>query len=138
MPPRAGLPIVGIDMGAERSWSAAWCLWENGRSECFAVVPGIPDLSERERYDAMPPGMYRQLADDGVLVVEEGVRVTSPQTLIDHLVAAGIQPAVVLCDRFLIGPRCVTPSRAGGPGHSAGDSLVRSNRRHCRLPAADR
>ena len=51
----------------------------------------------------MPPGMYRQLADDGVLVVEEGVRVTSPQTLIDHLVAAGIHPAVVLCDRFLIG-----------------------------------
>ena len=103
VPPRSGRPIVGIDMGAERSWSAAWCLWENGRSECFAVVPGIPDLAERERYDAMPPGMYRQLADDGVLVVEEGVRVTSPQTLVDHLVAAGIQPAVVLCDRFLIG-----------------------------------
>ena len=49
VPPRVGRPIVGLDLGAERSWSAAWCLWQNGRSECYALAPGIPDLAERER-----------------------------------------------------------------------------------------
>ena len=56
VPPREGRPIVGVDLGSERSWSGAWCLWPNGRSECYAVCPGIPDLAERERQDAMPAG----------------------------------------------------------------------------------
>ena len=43
VPARHGRPIVGLDLGAERSWSAAWALWTNGRSECYAVCPGVPD-----------------------------------------------------------------------------------------------
>ncbi len=74
--PREGACVVGIDLGGERSWSAAWCLWENGRSECYAVCPGLPSLEERERQDAMPAGLYRQLAADGVLIVDEGRRVS--------------------------------------------------------------
>ena len=103
VPPRAGRPIVGIDLGSERSWSAAWCLWRNGRSECYAVAPGIPDLAERERADAMPRGLYRKLAADGVLIVDEGLRVSRPATLIDHLLGSGIRPEVVFCDRFMLG-----------------------------------
>ena len=61
VPPRKGHPIVGLDLGSERSWSAAWCLWSNGRTECYAVCPGLPDLAERERQDAMPRGLYRKL-----------------------------------------------------------------------------
>ena len=102
VPPREGRPVVGLDLGSERSWSAAWALWRNGRSECYAVCPGVPDLSERERQDAMPRGLYRRLAADGVLLVDEGLRVSRPATLIDHLVSVGIRPAVMLCDRFLI------------------------------------
>ena len=102
VPPREGRPIVGLDLGASRSWSAAWCLWRNGRSECYAVCPGIPDLAERERADAMPRGLYRKLADDGVLVVDEGLRVSRPATLIDHLLGFGIRPEVVYCDRFAL------------------------------------
>ena len=103
VPPRVGRPIVGLDLGAERSWSAAWCLWQNGRSECYALAPGIPDLAERERQDAMPRGLYRRLADDGVLLVDEGLRVSRPVVLVDHLVGRGIVPQVLFCDRFMLG-----------------------------------
>ena len=78
-------------------------LWPNGRSECYAVCPGIPDLAERERQDAMPRGLYRRLHDDGVLLVDEGLRVSRPATLIGHLVGVGITPEVIYCDRFALG-----------------------------------
>ena len=103
VPPRAGRPIVGLDLGAERSWSAAWVLWRNGRSECYALCPGIPDLAERERQDAMPRGLYRRLVDDGVLLTDDGRRVSRPTALLDHLTAVGIVPAVIYCDRFILG-----------------------------------
>ena len=103
VPPRSGRPVVGMDLGGERSWSAAWCLWPNGRSECFAVCPGIPELGERERADAQPQGLYRRLADDGVLIVDEDLHVSRPSVLVEHLVAEGIRPEVVICDRFAIG-----------------------------------
>ena len=103
VPEREGRPLVGLDLGAERSWSAAWCIWPNGRSECYAVCPGIPDLAERERQDAMPRGLYRRLHDDGVLLVDEDLRVSRPATLIDHLVGVGIVPEDIYADRFALG-----------------------------------
>ena len=103
VPPRKGRPIVGLDLGSERSWSAAWCLWSNGRTECYAVCPGLPDLAERERQDAMPRGLYRKLYEDGSLIVDEGRYVSRPQTLVDHLVEQGIIPEAVYCDSFELG-----------------------------------
>ena len=103
VPEREGRPVVGLDLGAERSWTGCWALWPNGRSECYAVCPGIPDLAERERQDAMPRGLYRRLHVDGVLVVDDGVRVSRPATLIAHLVAMGISPQTIYCDRFALG-----------------------------------
>lgn len=100
--PRVGRPVVGLDIGGNRSWSAAWCLWPNGRSEAYAVVPGIPDLAARERQDAQPRGLYQQLEDDEVLVIDPGVRVSSPAVLVDHLVRQGIRPQGMICDRFLV------------------------------------
>ena len=101
--PRVGKPIVGLDLGGERSWSAAWCLWRNGRSECYAVAPGVPGLAERERRDAMPRGLYGRLRDSGALIVDEGLRVSRPETLIGHLLASGIRPLGIVCDRFILG-----------------------------------
>ena len=101
--PREGRPIVGLDLGAARSWSAAWALWPNGRSECYAVCPGVPDLAKRERQDGVPRGLYRQLHQEGVLILDEGLRVSRPSTLLDHLVEVGIVPDVVYCDRFALG-----------------------------------
>ena len=103
VPEREGRPVVGLDVGAERSWTGCWALWPNGRSECYAVCPGIPDLAERERQDAMPRGLYRRLHADGVLVVDDGVRVSRPATLIAHLVSVGILPQTIYCDRFALG-----------------------------------
>lgn len=103
VPPREGMPILALDLGSERSWSGAWALWPNGRSECFALAPGIPDLDERERQDAMPKGLYRRLYEDGVLLVDEGLRVSRIEVLIEHLKGIGIFPDEVLCDRFLLG-----------------------------------
>ena len=101
--PRVGRPIVGLDLGGERSWSAAWCMWKNGRSECYALAPGIPSLAERERQDSMPRGLYRALASAGVLEVEDGLRVSRPETLFTGLLSRGIRPRVVFCDRFMLG-----------------------------------
>ena len=103
VPPRKGRPIVGLDLGSERSWSAAWCLFENGRSECYAVCPGLPSIEERERQDAIPRGLYRELVNSGRLIVDEGLYVSRPQTLIDHLVEQGINPDTIYCDTFAFG-----------------------------------
>ena len=103
VPPRQGRPVLGADLGAERAWSGATLLWKNGRMECYALCPGVPDLKTRERQDGQPRGLYRQLQHDGSLIVDEGVRVSRPATLIDHLVKIGIRPALCLCDRFLVG-----------------------------------
>ena len=103
VPPRKGKPVVGLDLGSERSWSAAWCLWRNGRTECYAVAPGIPDLADRERQDGIQRGLYRKLYEDGSLIIDEGLYVSRPQTLVDHLVEQGITPSAVLCDTFEFG-----------------------------------
>ena len=33
VPPREGRPLVGVDLGGGRSWSAATAIWKNGRCE---------------------------------------------------------------------------------------------------------
>ena len=47
--------------------------------------------------------MYRRLHDDGVLVIDDGLRVSRPSSLISHLLSVGIVPKAVYCDRFLLG-----------------------------------
>ena len=42
--PRQGQPIVALDLGGGRAWSAAVALWETGRIEALALTPGIPEL----------------------------------------------------------------------------------------------
>ena len=101
-PEREGQPILGLDLGGERAWSAAVAMWPNGRMECFAMLPGEPGLEERERQDAVPPGAYQRLRDDGVMLIDEGRRRARPELLIDRLEDQDIRPANVVCDRFLI------------------------------------
>ena len=50
-PERKGKPIVGVDLGGGRAWSAATALWPSGRLEALAVAPGLPSLDEQERKD---------------------------------------------------------------------------------------
>ena len=56
VPEREGRPIVGVDLGGGRAWSAAVALYPNGRVEAKAVAPGVPNLAEQERRDRVPTG----------------------------------------------------------------------------------
>ena len=68
----------------------------------------------RERQDAQPRFLYRRLAEQGALIVDEGLRVSRPETLIAHLLAVGIDPEVVICDRFMLPQLSRTRSRGAG------------------------
>lgn len=100
VPPREGRPVVGIDAGGARAWSAAAVLWPNGRAEAYALTGGVPGLRERERQDGQRRGLYRLLANSGRLTVDEGRRVPRLDLLFAHLLAEGITPGAVICDRF--------------------------------------
>ncbi len=96
----AGRPIVGIDLGAGRAWSAAAAIWPSGRVEALAVAPGIPDLAAQERRDRQPGGTYQRLADSGALRVAHGLRVQPPSQLMALIADTWGRPSKVLCDRF--------------------------------------
>ena len=101
--PRADRPIVAVDLGGGRSWSAAVAIWESGRIEAMAVAPGIPSLEDQERRDSVPSGMYQRLHDAGILAVAEGLRVQPPAQLWDSIVEEWGTPVRLLCDRFRLG-----------------------------------
>ena len=77
VPERSGRPIVGVDLGGGRAWSAATAVWKSGRVEALAVAPGIPDLEAQEKRDRAPAGAYRKLAESGRLQVAEGTTGTA-------------------------------------------------------------
>ena len=101
VPEREGSCVVGIDLGASRSWSSAWALFKSGRSEVLVLAPGEPDLDTVERQDAMPRGLYRHLVDEGVLHVDEGRRVARPARLMELIADAGWRVREMVADRFL-------------------------------------
>ena len=98
VPDRVGRPLVGVDLGAGRAWSAAVAVWRNGRVEARALAPGIPSLSDQEKRDRVPSGTYRALASTGALVVCEGLRVPPISDLLEILIPW--RPERVICDRF--------------------------------------
>ena len=98
--PRKGRPIVAVDLGAGRAWSAAVAIWETGRCEAMAVAPGIPSIVDQEKRDGVPAGLYRKLVQSGRLDVANGLRVPPVGVLVDRLVADWGRPKVILCDRF--------------------------------------
>ena len=98
VPERDGRPIVGVDLGGGRAWSAAAAVWRNGRTECLAIAPGLPNIEAQERRDRVTGGAYRRLIDLGLLHVATGKRVPPPAVLMDRVRAWN--PEVVLCDRF--------------------------------------
>ena len=102
VPPPIGKPIVGLDLGQGRSWSAAVAVWPNGRCEARAVAPGIPDIEAQERRDRVPTGTYSRLVDIGVLDVARGLYVPPVPVLVQWLLAAWGVPLMVVADRFRV------------------------------------
>ena len=98
--PRDGSPVVGIDLGGGRAWSAAVALWSTGRVEAIAVAPGIPSLEAQEKRDRVPAGIYRALHHFGQLRVAEGKRVPPVQMLTDALIEKWGSPLFMVGDRF--------------------------------------
>ena len=103
VPDREGRPIVGVDLGGGRAWSAAVAVWKNGRVEALACAPGIPGLDEQERRDRVPKGTYKALVASGGLRVAEGLRVQPPSELWRAVRDVWGAPEVVICDRFRLG-----------------------------------
>ena len=103
VPDRAGRPIVGVDLGGGRAWSAATAIWSNGRVEALAVAPGIPTLAEQEKRDRQPAGTYQRLYDAGQLEVAHGLRVPPVSLLWEVVRGAWGRPSRIVCDRFRLG-----------------------------------
>ena len=100
VPPRGeGRCVIGIDVGASRSWSAAWMSFATGRQECIAVIPGVPSPAEQARRDGLPRGSLERLIAAGVLVVDEGRQVARVETLIAAL-PRDVRVSHVVADRF--------------------------------------
>ena len=96
----SGRPIVGIDLGGGRAWSAAVAVWQSGRMEAIACAPGIPSIEDQERRDNVPTGVYGKLMRSGALTLAEGMRVQPPSALWDAICDRWGKPARVVCDRF--------------------------------------
>ena len=95
--------VVGVDLGAGRSWSAAVAVWTTGRMECFALAPGLPGLREQEKRDKQPANLYTRLAAEGSLLVDPDVRMQRPAPLVDEVFARwgdGEGVGAIVCDRF--------------------------------------
>ena len=102
VPPRAGKPVVGCDLGAGRAWSAAVAIWKNGRVEALALAPGIPEISAQERRDRVSAGTYESLVSAGLLHIADGLRVQPPAMLADLITETWGPAAGVVADRFRI------------------------------------
>ena len=98
--PREGAPLIGVDLGSGRAWSAAVAMWETGRIEAFALAPGLPSLRDQERRDHTPAGLYEKLAADGLLLVDDGLRVQRPEVLWHEICQRFGFPQLMIADRF--------------------------------------
>ena len=93
-----GYPIVGVDLGESRSFSAAVAIYPNGYIDAIALAPGQPSIEEQEIRDRVPRGVYQKLVDKDLLLVDEGKLIPDLDLLIERL--NQWKPTIVLCDRF--------------------------------------
>ena len=97
---RDGAPLVGIDLGHGRAWSAALAIFPSGRIEAFALAPGIPDIQAQERRDHVPAGLYQKLFNDGLLLLDDDLRAQRPETLWNEVIHRWGVPGLTIADRF--------------------------------------
>ena len=98
VPDCEGAPIVGLDLGGTRSWSAAAAIWPSGRIEAWAIAPGVPSLADQEREDQVHEGSYAELVVSGGLSVDEGQHVPSIERLLARVWAW--EPLAIVCDNY--------------------------------------
>ena len=96
VPDRAGHPVVGVDLGGNRSWSAAAALWPSGRIESWALAPGDSTLAEQEHEDHVADGAYAELVKSGGLSVDAGRAVPDVGLLLSRVWAW--EPLAIVSD----------------------------------------
>ena len=100
VPARVGRPIVAVDIGANRAWSAAAAIWRNGRAEALAVCPGSPSVEAQERRDRVPRGTYQALVDARLLMPASGLHVPRVSSVLDAVRRRWGTPEFIIADRF--------------------------------------
>ena len=100
LPERFEQPVVAVDLGGGRAWSAAVAAWQGGRIEALALAPGLPSLDAQERRDRVASGTYQALQDAGLLSVADGLRVQTPGQLWSAIRERWGIPVSLICDRF--------------------------------------
>ena len=133
----AGKPIIGIDLGGGRAWSAAVAVWESGRIEALACAPGIPSIEDQEKRDNVPAGVYAKLVDTGALTLAHGLRVQPPSALWEAICDKWGVPVKIVCDRFrlselqdVVGNACAIEPRVTQWSSASED--IRALRKICR------
>ena len=130
VPEREGRPVIGIDLGGTRSWSAACGIFPSGRIEAWAIGPGVPSLPDQEREDQVPEGSYTELVRSGGLSVDEGQHVPSIERLLARVWSW--EPAAIVCDNYRASElhqivsgrvRVIERARSGGESTSNVQSL---------------
>lgn len=98
VPEREGRPIVGLDLGAGRAWSAGVAMFRSGRVEALAVANGEISIEDAEKRDRVPSGVYRRLFDAGLVTTDGTRRVPRAETVVDRI--REWNPEVIVADRF--------------------------------------
>ena len=98
---REGRPVVGLDIGAGRAWSAAVALWPSGRIEAHALAPGSPSVEKQEKRNRVPAGTYERLVEAGALTTDGARLVPRIGPLLNRVMRW--RPLTLTCDRFRLG-----------------------------------
>ena len=124
VPERSGQPVVGVDLGGGRSFSACAAVWPNGRIEVWCLAAGDVSLEEAARLDQLPEDVYTSLAQSGGLAVDSDRAVPSPEKLLAQIWAWN--PQCVVADGFraselrtAIAGRCPLVERGRGSSETA-------------------
>ena len=130
VPACEGKPVVAVDLGGNRSWSAACGIWPAGRIESWASAPGEPSLSDQEHQDQVMGGTYSELVKSGGLSVDAGRAVPSVERLLSRIWTW--EPSCIVSDPYrsaelaqAVGGRAriIERARSGGEATSNIQSL---------------
>ena len=98
--PGGARPVVGVDLGGGRSWSAATAVFPGGRVESFALTSGIPPIMDQERRDVAPRGTYARLVAEGALLIDRDRHIPRASLMVDEILRRWPGLRFVVCDRF--------------------------------------
>ena len=89
---------LGIDLGTSAAMSAAAAYHRDGRLDCFAVFPEIPDLRARGLADGVG-SLYLNMHERGELLIA-GKRVSDIGALLTEALSRWGKPHAVIVDRW--------------------------------------